>query len=89
MKASMYHVQLNVGNATVSLPFYTDLLGYLEYRILHESRQVAGFTDGSADIWIIETDARFAAAGFHRKPTGLNHLAFLAYRRTGQISMAI
>ena len=81
MKASIYHLQINVRAAAVSLPFYKDLLGYLEYRVLHESRQVAGFTDGSADIWIIETDARFAAAGFHRKRMGLNHVAFLVGRR--------
>ncbi len=81
MKASVYHIQLNVRDAAASLPFYKDLLGYLDYRLLYEGRGVAGFGDGAADIWLIETDRRHAGAGFHRKRTGINHLAFRVERR--------
>jgi len=81
MKASVYHVQINVRDAAVSLPFYRDLLAYLEFRVVHEDRQFAGFSDGATALWLIETDARHAADGFHRKRMGLNHLAFQVARR--------
>ncbi|MCI0548810.1 MAG: VOC family protein [Candidatus Rokubacteria bacterium] len=81
MKAAVYHLQLNVGDPAVSLPFYRQLLGYLEYRAVHDEGGVAGFTNGTTDLWLIATAERFAPDGFHRKRTGLNHLAFRVPRR--------
>ncbi|HXJ78867.1 MAG TPA: VOC family protein [Candidatus Methylomirabilis sp.] len=81
MKASLYHVQLNVRDATVSLPFYKDLLGYLEYRVVHEEPRVAGFSNGTTDLWLIATDATHARDGFHRKRVGINHVAFRVEHR--------
>ncbi len=75
MKAEVYHLQINVRDATVSLPFYRELLGYLEYRTVYQSDTVAGFSGRGADVWVIATDAAHAAHGFHRKRTGLNHVA--------------
>jgi len=37
MKANLYHIQINVHDAKVSLPFYKRLFGYLEYTIIDES----------------------------------------------------
>ena len=34
MKASVYHLQINVRDAAASLPFYRDLLTYFEYRVV-------------------------------------------------------
>ena len=76
MKGTLYHVQVNVGDPEVSLPFYRALLGYLEYRAVYDEGGVAGFSDGRSDLWLIGTAVAHGAAGFHRKRTGLNHLAF-------------
>jgi catechol 2,3-dioxygenase-like lactoylglutathione lyase family enzyme len=76
MRASLYHVQVNVGAAARSFPFYRALLTYLEFRPVHEDAQTLGFSDGTVDVWLIEAEARHAGFGFHRKRTGLNHLAF-------------
>ena len=81
MKATLYHVQVNVGDAAVSLPFYRALLGHLEYRVVHDAGGVAGFSDGRSDLWLIGTEPPHRAAGFHRKRVGLNHLAFRVGRR--------
>ena len=81
MKAEVYHLQINVRDAARSLPFYKALLGYLEYRTVHESDTVAGFSGRGADIWIIATHPDHAPHGFHRKRTGLNHVAFRVERR--------
>ena len=76
MKATVYHVQLNVTDAAVSLPFYRDLLAYLEFRPVYDEGGVAGFSDGRTDLWVIGTVPPHQAEGFHRKRPGLNHVAF-------------
>jgi catechol 2,3-dioxygenase-like lactoylglutathione lyase family enzyme len=81
VKARVYHVQVNVRDAAVSLPFWKGLLGYLEYRAVHEEADVAGFSNGTTDLWLIAADPTHAAAGFHRKRAGLNHVAFRVERR--------
>jgi len=81
MKAFVYHVQINVGAAVASMPFYRDLLHHLELRCVHEEPGVAGYSDGRTAIWLIETARAHAQPGFHRKRTGLNHVAFRVPRR--------
>lgn len=81
MKARVYHVQVNVRDAAVSLPFWKALLGYLEYRPVHEERDVAGYSNGTTDLWLIGTERAHTGAGFHRKRAGLNHVAFRVERR--------
>ena len=81
MKARLYHVQVNVRDGAVSLPFWKALLGYLEYRIVHEERDVAGFSNGTTDLWLMATEPAHRGAGFHRKRAGLNHVAFRVERR--------
>lgn len=76
MKAALYHVQVNVSKAERSFPFYSALLTYFEFRCVHEDARSLGFSNGSADLWLIEAEARHTGFGFHRKRTGLNHLAW-------------
>jgi catechol 2,3-dioxygenase-like lactoylglutathione lyase family enzyme len=76
MTSRLYHVQINVSSAARALPFYRDLFRYLEWRAIYDEGDIAAFSDGGVDVWVIPTDARFVEGGFHRKRTGLNHLAF-------------
>lgn len=80
MPSKLYHLQVNVSSAAV-LPFYRDLFGYLEWRPIHDEGGVVAFSDGGVNVWLIPTAARFLPRGFHRKGTGLNHLAFRVERR--------
>ena len=75
MRASVYHLQLNVREPGVSLPFYRALLGYLEYRVSYERPGVLGMSNGSTDFWLIATPADRRARAPHRKDPGLNHIA--------------
>lgn len=81
MKARVYHVQVNVRDAAASLPFWKALLGYLEYRVVHEEAGVAGFSNGTTDLWLMAADVPHRGAGFHRKRAGLNHVAFRVDQR--------
>lgn len=76
MKASLYHIQINVHDAKVSLPFYKKLFAYFEYKIIDESEEHIGVSNGTTDFWIIQTGDAHKDKNFHRKGTGLNHIAF-------------
>lgn len=76
MKASVYHLQLNVRDGAVSIPFYRALLAYLEYRVTYEAADGLGATDGSTDLWIMAVARDRRPHAPHRKNPGLNHLAF-------------
>jgi catechol 2,3-dioxygenase-like lactoylglutathione lyase family enzyme len=76
VKASVYHLQINVRDAGVSMPFYRDLLGYLEYRVMVETSDLLGMSNGTTDLWLVGTPAERTGARPHRKNAGLNHIAF-------------
>lgn len=75
MKTSLYHLQLNVSDASISFPFYKKLFSYFEFRIIDESEKHLGVSNDDIDFWIMETEKGFGPNSFHRKNTGLNHLA--------------
>ena len=76
MKTSIYHIQLNISNPKVSLPFYKKLFSYFDYKIIDESEDHIGASNGTTDFWIIPTDKKHLDKKFHRKTTGLNHISF-------------
>jgi len=76
VKAFLYHVQINVADAATAIPFYRALFGYFEYTTIMETRDLLAVSNGTTDFWLIETPRERRNRGFHRKNTGLNHLAF-------------
>lgn len=76
MKTSLYHLQINVLNPEVSLPFYKDFFNYFGHKIIGETPSHLGVSNGTTDFWFMETESTFKSPYFHRKNTGLNHLAF-------------
>ena len=79
---SLYHVQINVSNAKESLLFYKNLFAFLGYHIIDQSPSHLGVSNGTTDFWIIETEKAHQSKGFHRKNTGINHLAFRVSSRS-------
>jgi catechol 2,3-dioxygenase-like lactoylglutathione lyase family enzyme len=82
VKATLYHVQVNVADPGRSIPFYRDVFGALEYRVIMAEPDVLGVSDGASDIWIIATAPDHRTSPFHRKRTGINHLAFRVAARS-------
>jgi glyoxylase I family protein len=74
--ATVHHLQLNVRDASVSLPFYRALLGYLGYAPSYEARHVLAMTNGTTDFWFFEAAGKRRHHAPHRKDPGLNHVAF-------------
>lgn len=82
MKTNLYHIQINISDAIKSIPFYKNLFDYFEYTIIDESESHLGVSNGTTDFWLIETEESFKASTFHRKNTGLNHIAFKVEKKT-------
>jgi len=76
MTVFLYHVQLNVSDRARALPFYRDLFEYLGYRTVAGGPDFMGVSNGTTDFWIFETAPEHRDPPFHRKRTGVNHLAF-------------
>ena len=72
------HLDLNVTDYAQSLRFYDLILFPLGWKRLVCQKTHSTYSDGFMKICISPTEEKFRASGFHRKRTGLNHLAFYA-----------
>jgi catechol 2,3-dioxygenase-like lactoylglutathione lyase family enzyme len=71
----IYHVQINVG-APGAIAFYRAMFGFLDYRMMVETDDVLGVSNGTTDFWMVATPPERRGARFHRKNSGLNHVCF-------------
>ncbi len=77
MKAFFGHVGINVSNPKKSFPFWKDMVTFLGYMIVDESAGHMGVAEGSKEKLCLTVTARkYRGAGYHRKQTGMTHLAF-------------
>ncbi len=76
MHSSLEHISLNVSDPKKSFPFYRDFFTYLGYKIIVDEEDCLAVRGEGADFWFSSTDGEYISNGFHRKNTGLNHLAF-------------
>lgn len=78
----VHHIELYVGDLDRSTAFWTPLMQLLGY----EAERWSGgmnYVRGPGDTYLclLPAPAEHAAAGYHRKRIGLNHLAFRAPSR--------
>lgn len=78
MKSGLNHITINVGDFTKSAPLYRDLFKYLGYTFIvdDEKEKHLGVETGNGQLWLRETREEYRQNGYHRRNTGLNHLAF-------------
>lgn len=73
MKAKIGHVGINL-SSTNNLQFWKELLSFLEFSITDEGEHFDAVSDGYYLCFNI-TEKKYGQVGFHRKRTGLNHVA--------------
>ncbi len=76
MNAKITHTQINVSNFEISKKFYSEMFKVLGWEVLMEEETVIGWTNGDFSFWMGGTEQKFKGNKFHRKNTGLNHIAF-------------
>jgi len=77
----LHHVEMYVSNLARTVAFWTPLMERLGYAADRWSGGMNYVKDGHAYLCFLQADEQHAAAGYHRKRVGLNHLAFTGNSR--------
>jgi catechol 2,3-dioxygenase-like lactoylglutathione lyase family enzyme len=75
MHATLGHVGINLPNEETSFPFWKDLLTYLGFKLKLDGNHFDA-SDGHTYLCFSVTKPPYQQPAFHRKHTGLNHVAF-------------
>jgi catechol 2,3-dioxygenase-like lactoylglutathione lyase family enzyme len=75
MKATLGHIGINVSNEHQSFDFWKALLNFLEFTIFPDGNHFDA-TDGHTYLCVQVTKPGHQEPKFHRKRTGLGHIAF-------------
>ena len=75
MKTTLGHIGVNLSSEEKSFPLWKDLLTYLEFTITLDGNHFDA-SDGHTFLCFTTTKPDYQQPPFHRKHTGLNHIAF-------------
>lgn len=74
---SLAHIEINVSNLRKSKDFYLLILSQLKWKMISEDNESIGFKGlDNTHLFLKQTEKDFITNIFHRKNTGLNHIAF-------------
>lgn len=76
MKATIGHIGINLSNSSKSFSLWKELLNYLGFKIMEAGKSHFDATSGGSYLCVSVTGKKYLAHSFHRKRTGLNHIAF-------------
>lgn len=76
MESKVGHIYLYVSNPDKSYVFYKNLLGTLGYKQIFKEKGCFAFEKDGTSLWFEKTPSDHLKDGYHRRRTGLNHLAF-------------
>ncbi|MBG9792712.1 hypothetical protein ABD76_09495 [Paenibacillus dendritiformis] len=74
----LHHVEFNVSELERSIAFWGWLLKELGYEEFQRWPEGISWKQGDTYLVFVQTEARFLDLPYHRKRTGLNHIAFHA-----------
>lgn len=74
----LHHIELNVSNLETSREFYDMLFPLMGYSLYQEWPQGFSYRRQHTYIVFVQTEQEFLERGYHRKASGLNHIAFHA-----------
>ncbi|MBD7965981.1 VOC family protein [Fictibacillus norfolkensis] len=77
----LHHIEMNVQNLRKTKEFYEWLLPELGYSLFQEWEKGFSYKMESSYLVFVQTDELYNDIPFHRKRSGLNHLAFWAKSR--------
>jgi len=75
-RGALHHIELYVSNLEESLSFWGWLLGELGYEAYQEWDEGKSFKLDHTYLVFVQTEDKYLHIPYHRKGTGLNHLAF-------------
>ncbi|MCW2933386.1 MAG: hypothetical protein JWM19_4348 [Actinomycetia bacterium] len=75
MKSTLGHIGINLSSDGEPFVFWKDLLAFLNFEIQPDGNHFDA-TDGHASLCVQVTKPGYQKPSFHRKRTGLGHIAF-------------
>src|SRR6266568_3983463 len=75
IKPTLSHIGINLSHEEISFPFWKDLLTYLDFTLTLDGNHFDA-SDGHSFLCFSTTKPDYSRSTFHRKHTGLNHIAF-------------
>lgn len=78
----LHHIEINISNLERSFEFYQWLFSYIDYSLYQKWDKGLSYKKDFTYIVFVQTDNKYLKNKYHRKQTGLNHLAFLCDRET-------
>ena len=75
MKAKIGHIGINLAD-NESISFWRELLNFFDFTFLVDDGEHFDATDGNTYLCVGTTNSAHKNIEFHRKRTGLNHVAF-------------
>jgi len=75
MKTTIGHIGINLSNEEKSFPFWKDLLTHLGFTLKLDGNHFDA-SDGHSFLCFSVTKPDYQESTFHRKHSGLNHIAF-------------
>ena len=75
MKSTLGHVGINLSSENEPFAFWKDLLTFLDFEIQPDGNHFDA-TDGQTSLCVQVTKPEYQKPNFHRKRTGLGHIAF-------------
>lgn len=81
MLGDLHHIELYVSNLQISREFYDWFLKRLGWEEYQAWDQGQSWRLGRLYLVLVQTEEKYLSPPYHRKRTGLNHLAFYANSR--------
>lgn len=75
MKSALGHIGINLSSAGEPFAFWQDLLAFLDFEIMPDGNHFDA-SDGHASLCVQVTSGAHQQSSYHRKQTGLGHIAF-------------
>lgn len=75
MKSKISHIGINLSSEEKSFPLWKELLEYFEFKVAPDGNHFDA-SDGHSFLCFTTTKQNYQESPFHRKHTGLNHVAF-------------
>ncbi|NQV38252.1 MAG: VOC family protein [Candidatus Marinimicrobia bacterium] len=82
MKGTVHHIEIYVSDLGRTTEFWSWFLSELGYDIYQKWKEGISYKLFDTYLVFVQTEEKYRDMGYHRKRTGLNHIAFHAESRT-------
>lgn len=72
----IHHIEIYVTDLSKTKKFYSNFFSLIDYTIYQEWDKGVSFKQNDSYIVFVQVEEQYKSNGYHRKNTGLNHIAY-------------